>query len=252
MKMRDLRSVGRGAGLMLAMLGATVPALAAERTESRRIETAVEADRSVDRAASAGAVAKVGFEEARATVDAAADEVARLEAAKRAADIKANQAIAEATAGLQTATDDEAARLRADVADAIGASDEAGRALTAAKAALETARQTAARETRRLVEEMTAARKAAGNEVARLGAEAERSAEDVAAAVAEVDRAEAVRRTAEAEVERLNRIALEAVRRAAAAQQALAGAQASEAAVTEELTRLRGEAVRLGGTAAGM
>jgi hypothetical protein len=250
---RDLIIQWLAVDLTLVMLLAMTPVVAAERTDRNQVDTAGDraaaSDRSADQASSMFAEVERQLKAAQAAIEAAAAEVARRDAAKRAADQEANRAIALATEKLHSGSQDagtgvteaEAAKLRGEVARAIQSSDEAGRALSEAQAALDAAEKAAVNETAPLVEEVTAARIAAGEEVEWLSAEAGRLTEEVEAAVSKVAEAEAARAAAAANVERLKRIALEAVERAAQARHALANAQASETAVEDELTRVTAE-----------
>jgi len=237
----------------LAVLGMAAVA-AADPGDGNRIDIAGESGSSADLPAAPAATVVSGAEEsltaARQAVEAASAEVARLEAAKKQADKAADQAIANATKGLGTApvagaNDEEAARLRAGVVRAINASDDAGRALNKARAALAAAEQAAAEETALAVERVRAAQAEAEKNVLALSSESARFAEELKRAVADVSAAEAVRRDAEAEEDRLKRAALAAIDKAAAARRALAEARAASTAIAEELEKLTTEGERL-------
>lgn len=239
------------------LLGATTPSVAAEggfagpSKDSNSQEAAT--GHTAEQAMSIVAEAERTLAAAQEAVASASNEVAEREAAKRAADRKADQAIADATLRLtpnaatsgKAAEKDEAEKLRGDIARAIHASDAAGRALTKARAALASAEEAATEEARRLITEVEAVSRTATKQVTALDADARRSAGQVAAAVDVVEKAEAARRAAEAEVERVRGFALEAINKAAGARRALAAAQATEAAIAQGLQRLVTESEKL-------
>jgi hypothetical protein len=173
MPKRDLIIQWLAVDLTLVMLLAMTPVVAAERTDRNQVDTAGDraaaSDRSADQASSMFAEVERQLKAAQAAIEAAAAEVARRDAAKRAADQEANRAIALATEKLHSGSQDagtgvteaEAAKLRGEVARAIQSSDEAGRALSEAQAALDAAKKAAVKEPARRVEEVPAARLAA-------------------------------------------------------------------------------------------
>lgn len=240
----------------LALIAFALPAAAAEHADrgpmgpSGQPQAAAEQSSTPD--ASLAPTPESRLFAAREAVDAAMAEVAKREAAKRAADGAAHRAIAAAAQKLAidggaaaAVSEDEAAKLRAGVVRAIGASDEAGRALADARSALSAVEKVAAEEVERAVKTVKAAKVEAQREVATLTEEAGRLAKAVDQAVADVAKAEAARYAAELEVKRLNRIALEAIANAADARRALASARESEAAVEEELAKLAAEAKQM-------
>ncbi len=241
------------AGLALVALSISTSIVTAEQSDdTKRIESASKnapTEDSVKQAISVVTEAEQSLEAVRKVVEAARREVSQRETAKRSADSKADQAIADATKGLQSvgpgSTGKTAEELRGEVASAIHASDEAGRALAEARVKLASAEKAATKEARRLIAEVKATGLAAEKHVSELKADAKRSADEVAKAVRMVAEAEAARFAAEAELERRKRIALDAINRAADSRRALADAEATDAAIDQGLERLSTEAARL-------
>jgi hypothetical protein len=241
------------ASLALIALSVSTSTVAAERSDGAQsiepVSKNAPTEESVEPAISVVTEAEQSLETIRKVVEAARREVSQLETAKRAADSKADQAIADATKGLQSvgpgSTGKTAEELRGEVASAIHASDEAGRALAEARVKLASAEKAAAEEATRLIAEVKATGLAAEKHVSELKADAKRSADEVAKAVSMVAEAEAARFAAEAELERRKRIALDAINRAADSRRALADAEATDVAIDQGLERLSTEAARL-------
>ena len=187
---------------------------------------------------------------ARQAVEAARAEVVGLEAAKRTATEEADRILASATEKLRGAgrsselgttpeegapdgqtdanvTEEEANRLRAEVALAIQVADDAGRALADAKVALTAAEEEVAR-----LETETDRSRAAAGEASSRGAEA----------IAALSAAEDGAQTAKANAESMKQAATDAARRVEAAKAARLEAES-------EATRLSTEAGRLTGAA---
>jgi len=218
---------------------------------------------------------------ARQAVEKAGTEVVRLEGAKRTATEEADRILASATEKLRGAsrssglgttsdesvpdgqtdavvTEEEANRLRAEVALAIQAADEAGRALADAQAALATAEEEAARletETERLraIAGEASSRRAEAIAVlsaAEEGAQtAKANAQAMMQAAAEeargVEAAKAARLKAESEATRLSTEAGRLTGAAEAAAGQLAEAESARAAGETEIALLEAEVERL-------